>query len=447
MAPQLRWKRRTLMTLALATAVGMLWVAPRVARAKRVAVLSVSGPGYKPVRRFLEAEVEESHTLIPLRRALAASREMDLSRRRWFKGHNLSRLARKMGADAVVTARVYKVRGRWWIGLQVRDGATGRVAKQGLASYRWLALNRKSKARLRHFLMTGIDRVQGVEHPRRRVASPVPLRPRPSDEEARRAKKPKGNPLGPRPAWMTGISAGVGVRLVGRSLSLKDAGGVEGSQTAYSTDTPMLPLALEAEVYPGVFFTRSAFLANLGLGFRFDYAFGIASHRENDDTQIHTTVWDLDFYLTWRWNMKKSTESPQLNFDLGLSVSDYSFDQDLGVVPGVRYVSIKPGLRGRFSLVRDRLTVGFGAAGFATVAAGQIADAAHYGAVSGGGLQIDLDLAVRLFWKVYLRAGFQTTWTFLSFQQTGTQGVDFQYDAMGARDGTYGGYAIASFQF
>lgn len=447
MIPQRCKERCTPLALALAVAAVGLLCSPRLALAKRVVVLSVSGPGYKPVRRFLEAEIEESHTLIPMRRALAASRDLDLPRRQWFKGDNLHELARKIGADAVVTARIYKYRHRWWIGLQVRDGATGRVAKQGLASYRWLALNRKNKARLRRFLMAGIDRVQGVEHPRRRVASPLPARPRPTDEEARRARKAKAGPLGPRPAWMTGVNAGVGMRVLGRSLSLKGAGGVAASQTVYDTNTPVLPLTLEAETYPGAFFSRNAFLANLGLGFRLDYAFGVVSRRASDNTEISTTVWNLDFWLTWRWNVKKSTESPELYFDLGLAVSNYSFAQDLGAVPSVRAVSIKPAIRGRFSVMRDRLTLGFAVGGLATLAAGQMTNPQHYGAASAGGLHLAIELGVRLFWKVYLRAGVQTTWTFFSFQQTGTQGVDFQYEALSARDGTYGAYALAEFRY
>jgi hypothetical protein len=173
----------------------------------------------------------------------------------------------------------------------------------------------------------------------------------------------------------------------------------------------------------------------------------VVSRRSSDNSEVATTAWNLDVYLTYRLNLKDSADPPVLNFDLGLAVADFSFGEDLGVVPSARHISLLFGLRGLLSLMRRWLYLGFAAAGLATLSSGQMTDAAHYGPATAGGFRLALELSVRVFWKVYLRVGAETTWYFLAFRQTGTLGVDYAYEALTARDGTYGGYALAWMMF
>ncbi len=430
-------------TLGLLVGLSLLGDArPAQAQTKRVAVLSVKGAGYKRVRRWLESQIRERWKLVAREALVDAARELGI-RRRWTRKSNLQRIARKAHVDALITSYVYRRRRRWWLAVRVHDGATGRITKGGVVRYRYFRLNRWSKKAILKVIRSGVSRVEGVSHPRPRVRRPPPPRPDIPDKP----DEPDKPDTGDRPPWLTAIHGGVGLALWGRRLTFANLEGEPGRQPLYETNSPVVPLAFYVEVFPGAFVSRHRALANVGLGFSFQRAVGVVSYRESDNEQIATTIQRIGGYLMYRWNINRSATSPVLRIALGVDALQFSFGQDLGLVAGVQYLSVKPELRARFPLGTERVSLGAQLAGLGTLSFGQLANAYHYGTAKGGGVQVGLEVDVRVFWKVHLRAGFTTTWMFISFSQLGEQHTDYEYVADSARDGYYGGYLLAAIHY
>ena len=83
------------------------------ARSRRVAVISISGPGAKRVRRFLEQAIDERFNLVTYSDVQEAAEDLGIHRRYARRG-NLKRICRKAGIDAAVTGYVFRRRRRWW---------------------------------------------------------------------------------------------------------------------------------------------------------------------------------------------------------------------------------------------------------------------------------------------------------------------------------------------
>ncbi len=418
------------------------WSPSRPARAadRSVAVLSVRGPGSKRVRRWLESEIRERWRLVQREAVVDAARELGI-RRRWTRRSNLRRIARKARVDAVITSYVYRRRRRWWLAVRVHDGGTGRIVRAGVVQYRYFALNRWSKGAIMRVVKRGVQKAEGVPHPRRIVEPPPPRR-----RVAPEPEKPK-KPRGPRPIWLTAIHAEFGVAIWGRRLTFTNLEGEPGSQVLYETNTPVLPLALHIEAFPGAFISQHRVLANIGLGFVFQRAIGVVSYRESENIEIATTIQRVGGYLTYRWNIKQSATSPELRFSLGVDALQFSFGQDLGLVAGVSYLSVKPEVRAKIPLGTERVSLGLQLAALGVVSLGQMADAYHYGKGNAGGVELSLEVDVRVYWRLHLIVGATTSWMFISFSQLGTQGLDYEYVADSAKDGFYGGYILAAVHY
>lgn len=406
---------------------------------RHVGVLNIRGPGAKRVRRFLEEQIDKRWNLVSRREIRDAAEDLGISKKRMTKRRNLRRIARKAKADAVVTGYVYRARRRWWLALQVRDGGTGKIVRGTVVRYAFFRLNKWTKRALIKALRLGVRRSEGVEHPRRRTVEP-PRRTEPVDP-------PKKKDLVNRGPWVTGIEVGVGIEIWGRRLSFTNLEGEPGRQLLYETNSPVVPLSLNAEVYPGAFISKHKILANVGLGFFFRRAVGVVSQREGDPTPIKTTIQRIGGRLLYRWNIKNSAESVVLKFHLGVDAVEYSFDADLGLVSGVTYITFKSGVIAQIPLGTERVKLGLKFAGMAVVQLGQMADAYHYGNAKAGGLEAGIELDVRLVWKLHLVAGAFTSWFFVSFSQVGVQGLDYEFIADSATDGYFGGYVLAAFHY
>jgi hypothetical protein len=412
------------------------------ARTKHVSVLSVKGAGYKRVRRWMESQIRGRWKLVAREALVDAARELGINRRRWTRKANLRRIARKARVDAVITSYVYRRRRRWWLAVRVHDGATGRITKGGVVRYRYFRLNRWSKRALLKVIKAGVARVEGVPHPR-----PRPLRPPPPRPDVPDKPDEPDDPTGDRPAWLTAVHGGVGLSVWARQLSFTNLEGEPGRTQRYQTDTPVAPLGFYVEIFPGAFVSRHRALANVGLGFSFQRAVGVVSYREDDNQMIDTTVQRINGYLVYRLNINRSATSPKLRFALGVDALQFTFADDLEQTAGVQYLSIKPEIEARFPLGTDRVSLAVRFAALGTLSFGQLANAYHYGVAKGGGVQADLEVDVRVYWRLHLRAGFTTTWLFISFSQLGDEGTDYMYVADSARDGYYGGYLLAAIHY
>lgn len=441
-------RRRTALILSAPLLASLLAADVAAARGTRVSVLSVRGPGSRPVRRMLELAVEQRWQARSRRHLVRAARRLGVSARRWSKPANLRRMARRAGVDAVVFATVFKRSGRWWVALRVHDGATGRITQEGIASYRGFALRRRARRRLVQILRDGVLEVDGVPRTtpgRRAYPKKVPGR------RGRRQRRPE--PLDAAPdsglpeRWQPALVGGLGAAVWGRRLMLSGMDGAQGSQVLYESLTPLYPVAFDMEVFPGAFVTRRKALANLGVGLSYQQAVGVRTVREGDPAPVDTTVLHLGVMALYRWNIRGRPTSPDLVFGLGVDVRRYSFSESLGPVAGVRYVSIRPEVRARFPLGTPRIRLQVRLAGLAPLTMGQIENPYHYGDGSAGGLDAALELDVDLFWRVHLRLGATTSWMFIRFPQKGTQGLDYQYAATWAKDGTYGAYLLGGFEY
>lgn len=408
------------------------------AETRHVAVFSVTGAGAKKVQTFLESHLEEHHKLVVREAVNDAARELGITRQ-VTSAPNLRKIARKAQVDALITGYVYRARRQWWLSLRVHDGGTGKVVKAGVVAYPYFALNKWNKAAIVKIVTQGLEKVEGVPHPPRpRLTEPEPeVKPTP----------PPPPPKTERPSWLTGLHVGAGVSLLGRRLSFGNFELNPGSTVLYATNSPIVPLSVFAEGYPGAFISRHRVLANIGLGFYFQRAVGVVSYRESDNVEIPTTVQRAGGYLVFRWNVNQSATSPELKIGLGVDAFEFSFAQDLGEVASVLYLAFKPELKARFPLGTERVSLGLSFAGLAVASLGQMADAWHYGRGKAGGVEVGLELDARIFWKVHLQVGFSSTWYFISFSQFGVQHLDYEYVADSARDGTYGGYVLMSVQY
>lgn len=404
-----------------------------------VGVLNIRGPGAKRVRQFLEEQIDRRWNLVSRRELMDAAEDLEISKKRMTRRRNLRRIARKAKADAVITGYVYRARRRWWLAMQVRDGGTGRIAKRTVVRYAFFRLNKWTKRALMKTLRLGVRRCEGVEHPRRVVVVP-PRRTKP-------VGPPKKKLRGKRPPWVTGIEAGLGIEIWGRRLSFTNLRGEPGRQLLYETNSPVVPLSIDVEVYPGAFITQHKVLSSVGFGFFFRRAMGVVSQREGDSTEIKTTIQRVGGRLLYRWNIKDTAHSVVLKFHLGLDALQYSFGENLNLVAGVTYIAFKGGVIAQVPLFTERVKLGLQLAGLAVVQLGQIADAYHYGTAKAGGVEAGIEIDVRLFWKIHLVAGAFTTWFFVSFSQVGVLHEDYEYIADSARDGYFGGYLLAAFHY
>ena len=413
--------------------------APVRAEEPRVTVYSVGGAGAKRVRRFLEQQIEKRYTLVAREAFLSASSELGISRHR-TRRRSLKRIARKAGVDAVVTGVVYRSHRRWWLAIKVYDGGTGRIARQGVVRFPYFMLNKWARKAILKILTKGVAKARGVDHPRRVVVAPVRRRVPPR-------KHPTPTALGERPAYMTGLLVGVGVEMWARRLSFTNLEGEPGKQLLYETNSPIVPLFLDVEAYPGAFITRHRILSNIGLGFTFRRAVGVVSQREGETTEIKTTIQRVGGRLVYRWNVGRKVTSPEIKFSLGVEALEFSFGEDLGLVSGVLYLAFKPAIRARFPLATDRVSLGLFVGGLAVMQLGQMADAYHYGSAKAGGVEVGLELDVRLFWRVHLIVGAQTSWYFISFSQMGEQFLDYEFVADSAVDSYFGGYLLMAVHY
>lgn len=409
-----------------------------LAKERYAGVLNVRGPGAKRVRRFLEEQIDRRWNLVSRRELMDAAEDLEISKKRMTRRRNLRRIARKAKADAVITGYVYRSRRRWWLAIQVRDGGTGRIVKRTVVRYAFFRLNKWSRKSIMKVVRRGVRDCEGVEHPirRRRIEPPrvEPVKP----------KKKKGIQ---RAAHVTGLEFGVGIEIWARRLSFTNLDGNPGRQILYETNSPVIPLAFNVEVYPGAFITKHKVLANVGLGVFFKRAFGVVSQRENEDTLIQTIIQRVGGRLLYRWNIKGTTESVVLKFAIGVDAVQYSFSEDLDRVASTTYINFRPGVKAIIPLGTERVKLGLFFDGLAVAQLGQMADAYHYGNARAGGLEAGLEFDVRLFWKIHLLAGFSTTWFFISFQQVGVQGLDYEYIADSATDGYYGGYLLVALHY
>jgi hypothetical protein len=410
---------------------------PAAARAegRRVVVLGIEGQGGKRVREFLTTELESKHTVVPSEAFKEAASELEI-RRNTMAAQNLRRIARRAYVDAVVSGWVYRSQRQWWLAIQVRDGGTGKLVKQGIVSFPGFSLMGYTKAALMKVVLAGIEKVDGVPPPPRRRRVEPEVRPEP-ERPPPRAKAP----LGERPANLTALSVGLGVEIFARKLVIQP-----GSDLVYETNTPVAPIAFSVEVFPGAFVSRHQVYANLGIGITFARAFGVISYRENTSERIVTTIQNAHGYLTYRLFGNRKPTSPVVHLDLGIDAREFSFgDVDLGVVPGVQYISFRPGIRAYLPLGTERLRLGLGLSGLIAAQLGQLGDAWHYGAGPAGGFEASLELDVRIVWKLHLVVGARTTWMFVRFKQASPQ--EYRYPADTARDGFYGGYAQAVIRY
>lgn len=422
------------LTMGLAAGGDAAWAAERY-----VGVLNIRGPGAKRVRRFLEEQIDRRWNLVSRRELLDAAEDLEISKRRMTRRRNLRRIARKAKVDAVVTGYVYRARRRWWLAFQVRDGGTGRIIKRTVVRYAFFRLNKWSKRALVKALKLGVRRCEGVEHPRRRVAPP-PRRVTP-------VKPPVETFRGKRAPWVTGVEVGVGIEIWARRLSFTYLDEEPGRQLLYETNSPVVPLSFNVEIYPGAFITTHKILANVGLGAYYRRAVGVVSQREGETAKIVTTIQRVGGRLLYRWNIKGNAESVVLKTHFGVDALEYSFGEDLGRVAGVTYITFRLGMIAQFPLFTERVKLGLLFAGMAAVQLGQLADAYHYGTAKAGAVEAGVEIDVRLFWKIHLVAGAFTTWFFVSFSQVGEQHVDYEFIADSARDGYFGGYLLAAFHY
>ncbi len=413
---------------------------PAWAADRYVGVLNIRGPGAKRVRQFLEEQIDRRWNLVSRRELMDAAEDLEIRKRRMTKRRNLRRIARKAKADAVVTGYVYRARRRWWLALQVRDGGSGRIIKGTVVRYAFFRLNKWTRRALLKTLRLGVRRCEGVEHRRRRRVVVPPRETKPV------APPVKTNP-GERAPWVTGINVSAGIEIWGRRLSFSNLEAEPGNRLLYETNSPVVPLSFNLEVYPGAFVTKHNILANVGLGFHLQRAVGVVSMRENDPTEIATTIQRVGGRLLYRWNINNSAKSVVLKFHFGVDSLQYNFGEDLGLVAGVTYINFRTGLKALIPLGFERVKLGLRFAGLAAVQLGQIADAYHYGNAKAGAVEAGVELDVRLFWKIHLVAGAFTTWFFVSFSQIGTQGLDYEYIADSARDGYFGGYLLAAVHY
>jgi hypothetical protein len=422
-------------TLLLTVGGDRAWAAER-----HVGVLNVRGPGAKRVRQFLEEQIDRRWNLVSRRELLDAAEDLEISKKRMTKRRNLRRIARKAKADAVLTGYVYRARRRWWLALQVRDGGTGRIIKGTVVRYSFFRLNKWTKRSLMKAVLLGVRRCEGVEHRKRRRVVVEPRRVAPVVPPAKKND-------GKRAPWVTGLEVSAGIEIWGRRLSFSNLEGEPGSRLLYETNSPVVPISLNAEVYPGAFVTGHSTLANVGLGLYFQQAFGVVSQRENENTVISTTIQRVGGRLLYRWNVKSSPQSVVLKLHFGVESLKYKFGDDLGLVASVTYINFRAGAKAQIPLGLERVKLGLFVAGLAAVQLGQMADAYHYGNARAGGVEAGIELDVRLFWKIHLVAGAFTTWLFVSFSQVGVQGLDYEFIADSARDGYFGGYLLAAFHY
>lgn len=420
---------------------GLCVAAPRTARAdKSVAVLSIRGPGAKRMRSWLESEIRDRYSLVEREVVKDAASELEIHRH-LTRRSNLRRIAHKARVDALVTAYVYRARRRWWLAVRVHDGATGRVVKAGVVRYRYFALTRWVKRAVWKTVRRGVAAVEGVPRPRPRLTPPPRETPRPPPPRKKHASG------GERPSWMPALCGGLGVSILGRRLSFTGLNGEIGTQVMYETDAPVAPFSFFAEVFPGAFVSRHRVLANLGLGLRYQRAFGVVSRRESDGKKVATTVQRVEGYLLYRWHLFPRATSPEITFTFGVDALGYGFDLDLGMVSSVMYLSLRPEVRARFPLGTERVSLGLRLAGLGVLSMGQMADAYHYGASQAGGVHFGAEVDVRIYWRLHLLVGAWIDWFFVTFPQLGEIHLDYEYVAESARDGYYGGYALIAVEY
>ena len=372
------------------------------ALAKRVVVTGFAGPGGGRARSYVLRVLRRYHTIVSVRKFARTARRLHvrLSGRR-----NVRKICHKANIDAVVYGRVVRRRGRWWLRIWVRDGATGRVVKREVIRLRGPRMNASSRHTTRYFVRKAMGRVEGVSDEEEEASSAGPTIPPVRDEEKVRKKKHKKKREKPAPKWsyLTAVEAGLVLDVVARRFVLypKD------SNPDYKTAGVIPPVGLYFEVFPGAFLTKTVGASDVGIGFWWTRSFGVTSDTDRSDERYETVYQKVDFWLTYRWNILAKPSSPELRLDLGMGNLRFMIDAPPGSgdpikAVGVRFWYVMPRLRGKFPILTNRLAA---LAGFAFMHPFQIGPTAQpwaYGGAKAWGMDLTAGLDVRLINFVHL---------------------------------------------
>lgn len=396
-----------------------LWASSAQAQA-RVVVLPFDGPGAARVRAAVVEALDEAggYELV---------KEKDATHAAHAVGADLTTeegrvaVASQLSAAAFIEGEIDKHGSSSRLSLRVYGGSNGALLGETKVRASHDALARHAKKVLLEDLGSALTRARPPtakpEDAREPEAEPEPT-PKPAREvDTERAPRVrpdwKAAPVETEPASESepesersqALELGASVRLLTRSSSYRDALLKLGE---HSLD-PTPALRLEARWYPAAHFTRS-YAANLGLDLHGQMMWPVDATRDNLAFRTNSVAFGIAARL----------RIPVAEHELGvfagyggqsLSIADAK-GQDPGV-PSVAYGFVRLGVDGRFELV-PHFSVGVRAAYLVLTGFGELAQAAWFSHVGGGGIEAELSLAYELSPLVTVSAGGGLTRYFMS---------------------------------
>lgn len=426
---------------------------------RRVAIAPFDGPARRATRAraTVVRAVAAEHTVLPDAAVARAWRQLGAKRRR---PADYARVARAVGADALVTG-VVRARGRRaTLRLTVRAGATGEAIDTIRVPMRRGRLARTAFAEdLADAIAWAepVDREPPVAARRRRAtaadsgddaAGPATPRVDAAPTELRATAAPAARVTGPRAAVRAGLS------VTSRDLTFSYQASLAPEQRPVAYDGgPVGGVAVAGRVYPSRFVDRvpaAEHLDRVALVFELDRAVGMRS-RYSDGAMDYDLPTDQS-----RWGVGARYVLPlgSVDVDTGIGYGQlrHHIDDggvDLGV-PDVQYRYLDVGAAVA-APVAKRVSARVSARYLAIVGAGEIVTASAYGRAAVRGIDMDAAVAYAIAPEVDLSAGVRYLRVALDFDGTGDMATardgDPDQDVAGAADRYVGGYVQVGYAF
>ncbi|MCD6499828.1 MAG: hypothetical protein J7M25_16160 [Deltaproteobacteria bacterium] len=422
-------------------------------------VTGFGGPGGGRARSYVIRVVRDQFHLISIKRLTRAAHRMH---RRLSGRRNVRRICKAAGVDAVVYGRVLRRRGRWWLRLMIRDGASGRRVKRTVIRLRGPRMNASSRHDVRRFLKRYIPRVEGVEGGDEGTSGEetssggsqgieeTPTIPPVKPIHKKKKKGPSKSLLVDRAPYVTAVEGGLLLDAVARRFTMKPQDG----NPDYKTKGIIAPIGFQFVVYPGAFVTKNLAGANFGIGFWWTRAFGIKSHRDGSGDGYKTVYQKIDFYLTYRWNILQKISSPELRLDLGLGNFRFMVDADMSAAGsdqikavGVKYWYVMPRLHLLYPVLPKRLSVLFSFGYMHPFQIGPTTEWWAFGDAKAWGIETMLGLDVRITWKFHMSFEGRYSYFGIKYTQAGQAGYDYTFVANSAADQYFGFVVGASIKY
>ena len=260
------------------------------------------------------------------------------------------------------------------------------------------------------------------------------------------------------------IDAVVGLSFVRRNLSFSYASDLAKPPPGYKQSVPVAGAMADITLYPLSFSHKpNGILSGLGLNVMYDRVLFINSQKRYTDANgmsqtanlsTQESRWSVGAVL--RYPFGTGAKAPVLGGRVAFSKQEFTIAQtlpngDVTDIPNVSYTILEPGLFLQFPIT-EKLIFNADASFLAVLGAGEIVQAAQYGAATVTGFELGAGLDYMITKSIFIRAGIRFETIGFNFKgnpmsMTNTRDTDPDQDVMGASDQYLGAAATIGYAY